>query len=362
LLAYAQAAVKANTSLVMLNVVQAAIMSLGLAAMAVMAGMDAAAGKIEVGAITAVTLMMMNIYAPLNILGFAYREIRQSIIDMEAMVDLWRQKPAVADAPDARPLPPADARGAELAFDGVGFRHSARSQGLMDVSFRAAPGTTVAVVGPSGAGKSTFLRLVLGQEGPTRGQLMLDGTPLTPECDPDRGVVFQRYSVFPHLTALQNVVFGLECDKSPILGKLFGKAKRDAEAQAKEMLAAVGLEHNLNVYPAQMSGGMQQRLAIAQALIKHPRVLLLDEPFGALDPGIRLDMHALVTRLWRENGLTIIMVTHDIKEAFKLGTRVLAFDKRRVDPHAPNRYGATAVYDVPVRKEKPPPAPLVDLV
>ena len=103
-----------------------------------------------------------------------------------------------------------------------------------------------------------------------------------------------------------------------------------------------------------MSGGMQQRLAIAQALIKKPRVLLLDEPFGALDPGIRNDMHTLVTRLWRDNGLTIIMVTHDIKEAFKLGTRVLAFDKRRVDPHAPNRFGATAVYDVPVTKKAQP--------
>jgi len=222
---------------------------------------------------------------------------------------------------------------------------------LERVNLDIAEGSFVSVIGPSGAGKSTFLRLVLGQEGPTRGQILLDGTPLTPECHPDRGVVFQRYSVFPHLTALQNVTFGLECDQSPILARLFGKARRDAQALAKDMLAAVGLEHNLNVYPAQMSGGMQQRLAIAQALIKHPRVLLLDEPFGALDPGIRNDMHLLVTRLWREHGLTIIMVTHDIKEAFKLGTRVLAFDKRRVDPHAPHRYGATAVYDVPVTKK-----------
>ena len=178
LLAYAEAAVKANTSLVMLNVVQAAIMSLGLAAMAVMAGMDAAAGRIEVGAITTVTLTMMNIYAPLNILGFAYREIRQSIIDMEAMVDLWRQKPAVADAPHARPLPPADARGAELVFDRVGFRHSARAQGLVDVSFHAAPGLTVAVVGPSGAGKSTLVRLAMRLIDPQEGAVLLDGCDL----------------------------------------------------------------------------------------------------------------------------------------------------------------------------------------
>jgi NitT/TauT family transport system ATP-binding protein len=221
---------------------------------------------------------------------------------------------------------------------------------LERVSLDIAEGSFVSVVGPSGAGKSTFLRLILGQEAPTRGRILLDGTPLTAECAPDRGVVFQRYSVFPHLTAIQNVVFGLECAGAPLVGKLFGRRRREARRFAAEMLAAVGLEHNLDAYPAQMSGGMQQRLAIAQALIKHPRVLLLDEPFGALDPGIRNDMHALVTRLWREHGLTIVMVTHDIKEAFKLGTRVLAFDKRRVDPQAPHRYGATAVYDVPVTK------------
>jgi NitT/TauT family transport system ATP-binding protein len=206
----------------------------------------------------------------------------------------------------------------------------------------------VAVVGPSGAGKSTFLRLILGQEGPSRGEVLLDGTLLRPECNPDRGVVFQRYSVFPHLTVLGNVMFGLECGAAPVTARLFGARRRAAVAEATEMLAAVGLEHTLHAYPAQLSGGMQQRLAIAQALVKHPRILLLDEPFGALDPGIRLDMHTLVTRLWQERGLTIIMVTHDIHEAFKLSTRVLAFDKRRHDPHAPDRFGSTATYDVPL--------------
>jgi NitT/TauT family transport system ATP-binding protein len=118
------------------------------------------------------------------------------------------------------------------------------------------------------------------------------------------------------------------------------------------MLHHVGLGDSLAVYPRELSGGMQQRLAIAQALIKRPRILLLDEPFGALDPGVRLDMHALITELWREHGLTILMVTHDIKEAFKLGTRVLAFDKRRRDPQAPHRFGSTAVYDFPLDEKK----------
>lgn len=204
----------------------------------------------------------------------------------------------------------------------------------------------VSIVGPSGAGKSTLLRLLLGQEAPTRGRILLDGAPLKPECGPDRGVVFQRYSVFPHLDVRRNVLFGLECTRAPLTGRLFGAARRTALAEVDAMLAAVGLADSGDVYPAQLSGGMQQRLAIAQALVMRPRILLLDEPFGALDPGIRRDMHALITRLWREQGLTIIMVTHDISEAFGLGTRVLTIDKRRHDPHAPHRYGATAVYDL----------------
>lgn len=216
---------------------------------------------------------------------------------------------------------------------------------LEKVSLSVEAGAFVSIVGPSGAGKSTFLRLVLGQEAPTRGTIELDGAPLAPEPGRDRGVVFQRYSVFPHLNAVENVLFGLDCAGSPLTGRLWGAARRAARREAETMLAAVGLGGSAEVYPAQLSGGMQQRLAIAQALITRPRILLLDEPFGALDPGVRLDMHGLITDLWRAHGLTILMVTHDIKEAFKLGTRVVAFDKRRHDPQAPHRYGSTAVFD-----------------
>ena len=229
-------------------------------------------------------------------------------------------------------------------------------------------GSFVSIIGPSGAGKSSLLRIILGQEIPTRGTILLDGTPLTPECGPDRGVVFQRYSVFPHLSALRNTVFGLECAKAPLLARLFGAARRAARDEAVEMLNAVGLGDSLHLYPAQMSGGMQQRLAIAQALIKRPRILLLDEPFGALDPGIRTDMHALITRLWRDYSLTIIMVTHDIHEAFALGTRVIALDKRRHDSQAPHRFGATAIYDLPLRNradrsaDEKPDIPTNDIV
>ncbi|HZF44879.1 MAG TPA: ATP-binding cassette domain-containing protein, partial [Sphingomonadaceae bacterium] len=177
---------------------------------------------------------------------------------------------------------------------------------LEDVKLDIAAGSFVSIIGPSGAGKSSLLRVILGQETPTRGTILLDDEPLTPECGPDRGVVFQRYSVFPHLSALGNTLFGLECAQAPFTARLFGSKRRAAIAEAEEMLAAVGLGDSLHLYPAEMSGGMQQRLAIAQALVTRPRILLLDEPFGALDPGIRTDMHALITRLWRDYSLTVV--------------------------------------------------------
>lgn len=210
-------------------------------------------------------------------------------------------------------------------------------------------GAFVSIIGPSGAGKTSLLRLLLGQEAPANGSITLDGKPLAPECGPDRGVVFQRYSVFPHLTALGNVMLARDFAGAPILARLFGARRRAARAEALDMLAGVGLEGAAHQYPAQLSGGMQQRLAIAQALMMRPRILLLDEPFGALDPGIRADMHKLIRKLWRDQQLTIVMVTHDIREAFTLGTRVIALDKQRQDPHAPNRYGATITYDLKLR-------------
>jgi NitT/TauT family transport system ATP-binding protein len=241
--------------------------------------------------------------------------------------------------------PPKEAVKDALAFDDVWVEYGDKVV-LERLRFKVPAGAFVSIVGPSGAGKTTLLRLLLGQEAPTRGSATLFGEPLRAEPGPDRGVVFQRYSVFPHLTARENVVLGLDCADSPILGRLLGAKRRAAVAAADEMLASVGLADARDLHPAQLSGGMQQRLAIAQALIKHPRVLLLDEPFGALDPGVRIDMHELITEIWRKNALTIFMVTHDIQEAFKLGTRVLALDKTRRDSQAPNRFGATIVYDL----------------
>jgi NitT/TauT family transport system ATP-binding protein len=223
---------------------------------------------------------------------------------------------------------------------------------LEGLNLSIAEGEFCTLVGASGCGKSTFLRLLLGQEVPSKGAILLDGQPIANEPDASRGVVFQRYSVFPHLSVLDNVALGLELPRSALLGRLFGNAKREAREQASVLLHKVGLGHALDKYPTQLSGGMQQRLAIAQALIMKPRVLLLDEPFGALDPGIRKDMHALLLELWRETKLTVFMVTHDLSEGFNLGTRLLVFDKVRIDPHAPGAYGARITYDIPLNSDR----------
>jgi NitT/TauT family transport system ATP-binding protein len=226
---------------------------------------------------------------------------------------------------------------------------------LERINIEIAAGSFLAVVGPSGAGKSTFLRLILGQERPTRGTILLDCVPLPPEPGPDRGVVFQRYSVFPHLTVLGNVLIGFEFAASKVLARLTGAARRAAIEKSEELLEAVGLAPHRDKFPSALSGGMQQRLAIAQALARAPRVLLLDEPFGALDPGTRAQMHALITPLWRQHKMTVIMVTHDIREAFGLATRLVALDRWRRDPQAPDRFGAVVTYDLDLTRDTPVP-------
>ena len=214
------------------------------------------------------------------------------------------------------------------------------------------------IVGASGCGKSTFLRLLLSEERPTAGEIRLDGRPLAAEPQADRGVVFQRYSVFPHLTVMENLILPTELAGSALCGRFFGARRRRAMAEAEHLLERVGLSHARNAYPKTLSGGMQQRLAIAQALIPKPKVLLLDEPFGALDPGTRQRMHDIILSLWEEEKMTIFMVTHDLMEGFKLGTRMLVFDKLRWDPQAPEAYGATITYDLPTDRRRSLPEAL----
>jgi ABC-type transport system involved in Fe-S cluster assembly fused permease/ATPase subunit len=304
---YAQAAVKANTSLVLLNVVQALVMNLGLIVMAVLAGMSAAQGKMGPGDVTTVVFVMIQIYSPLAILGFAYREIRQSIIDMEAMVDLRRQVPAVADALNARELPEAQVHGADLAFNAVTFRHTARSQGLDGVSFRAAPGSTTAIVGPSGAGKTTLVRLALRLIDPQGGGVSIDGVDLRAiKQSALRGAVAlvpQDVALFND-TIRTNIGFG-----RPGASEQDVWAAADA-AELGDFIRALpeGMETKVGERGLKLSGGERQRVGLARALITHPRLLILDEATSALDSRTEAAIQATLRRL--RGGRTTLVVAH----------------------------------------------------
>ena len=229
---------------------------------------------------------------------------------------------------------------------------------LERVNVTVEEGEFISIVGASGCGKSTFLRMLLAEETPTRGAIRIDGGEPAVEPNPERGVVFQRYSVFPHLTVRDNILAGEGF--ATAWGRLGGAARKAAGERADAMLARIGLNHVAGQYPASLSGGMQQRLAIGQALTAKPRVLLLDEPFGALDPGTRIQMHEFLMEMRAETNMTIFMVSHDLEEAFKLGDRVLVFDKPRWDPHDPGAYGATITYDFDARDKGIPYQNILD--
>ena len=178
----------------------------------------------------------------------------------------------------------------------------------------------------------------------------IDGAPMAKEPGRDQGIVFQRYSVFPHMRVVDNLVASRAFGQS-FFGRL-GSAERRAEREkAMGTLARIGLDHVATQFPASLSGGMLQRLAIAQALAGDPKILLLDEPFGALDPGTKIVMHDFLQDLRDETGMTVFMVTHDLEEAFKLGDRVWAFDKPVWDKDDPEKNAATITYDFDARDD-----------
>jgi len=190
---------------------------------------------------------------------------------------------------------------------------------LQDISFTIEDlpnvGELITIVGPSGCGKSTLLRIIAGLKPhfpATSGQVLVLNQPVM-EPGPDRGLVDQKYSMLPHLNVINNVAFGL---------RLRGVARSERLDRASEWVKKVGLEGSERKYPSELSGGMQQRVAIAATLILQPRILLMDEPFGALDPGIRLRMQELLIQLWSEQQSTVFLVTHSVEEAVYLGDRV----------------------------------------
>ena len=189
---------------------------------------------------------------------------------------------------------------------------------LDNVSLSIKPGEFVSIVGASGCGKSTLLRLVIGLEGDYQGDILLDGQQVV-GTSLDRGIVFQEHRLFPWLTVEQNVAVG-------VLNASGTEAAKTKSVQ--EHIALVGLKGFETAYPHQLSGGMSQRVAIARALVSRPQVLLLDEPFGALDALTRGHLQQELERIWRAEGITAILVTHDVEEAVYLGDRVVIMQPR----------------------------------
>lgn len=188
---------------------------------------------------------------------------------------------------------------------------------LNNVNMQIKAGEFVSLIGPSGCGKSTFLRLLAGLSKPDEGSFSLDGTPITAPGY-ERGLVFQDPTLFPWLTVYDNIAFGIK------IRNIYHEKKREVQ----DFIRLVGLEGFEKAYPHQLSGGMAQRVALARALVNHPKVLLLDEPFGALDAFTRMNMQDELIKIWRERGTTMVMVTHDVDEAIYLSDRIFVMSAR----------------------------------
>jgi NitT/TauT family transport system ATP-binding protein len=184
---------------------------------------------------------------------------------------------------------------------------------LKDINFQTHRREFLCIIGPSGCGKSTLVRILAGLETSSAGEVLLDGRPVTGPGR-ERGMVFQGYTLFPWLTVKKNVMFGLRMNQV---------SRAEAAKQADEWLALIGLTKFADVYPHQLSGGMKQRVAIVRALVNHPRILLMDEPFSALDAQTRARMQAYLLEIWKKVDITIIFITHDLDEAIFLADRIL---------------------------------------
>lgn len=207
----------------------------------------------------------------------------------------------------------------ELSHIGKSFtnRNGEEIQALRDINLTIEPGSFVSLIGPSGCGKSTLLRLISGLSFPDGGKVLLDGNPVTAP-GADRGFMFQEHNLFPWLTIYENVAFGLKARK------IFEENKNKVD----EMIELVGLSDFKESYPHQLSGGMCQRASLARALTGNPKVLLLDEPLGALDAFTRMNIQDEIQRIWKEEKMTMIMVTHDVDEAVYLSDTVVVMTAR----------------------------------
>ena len=215
---------------------------------------------------------------------------------------------------------------------------------LDNIDLTVKRGELVTVVGPSGCGKSTMLRMILGQEAPSVGEMLIDGKPVGLP-DKSRGIVYQNYSLFPNLTVMENVIRFHTLSHNPITARL---KRKEFEALGMEYLTKVRLQDHANKYPSELSGGMRQRVAIAQAMMAKPKILLMDEPFGALDQGTREDLQMFLIELWLQEQMTVFFVTHQIDEAIYLGSRLVLLSQYYTDDRGSTAHdrGAKIVMDM----------------
>lgn len=226
-----------------------------------------------------------------------------------------------------------------LKVDGLSkvFESSKGSiEALRDIHFEAHRREFVCIIGPSGCGKSTLIRILAGLDFPSGGRMLVDGREVTGP-GPDRGMVFQGYTLFPWLTVKRNVMFGL---------KIAGASDGNAESEAMQWIDLVGLSKFADAYPGQLSGGMKQRVAIARALATQPRILLMDEPFGALDAQTRCKLQGYLLQIWKNIDITVVFITHDLDEAIYLADRILVL---KAHPGEINE-----VIEVPVPRPRSP--------
>jgi ATP-binding cassette subfamily B protein len=304
---YARAAVKANSSLQILNALQSAVLNLGLLSIILLAGVEVMAGRMSLGGVTACILILQQVYGPLFTLGTNYREIRQAFIDMEQMLALRAIAPEIVDPPRPLPLPPMRGSGAELRFEAVGFRHTARSSGLEGVSFVTPPGTTTALVGPSGSGKTTIARLALRLLDPQEGAVLLDGVDVR---SVSQGELRRATALVPQDVALfndtlwANIAFANpEADEAAVWeAATAAELAPFIESLPKKMETLVG-ERGLK-----LSGGERQRVGIARALLAGPRLLILDEATSALDGPTEAAIQTTLRKVMR--GRTSLVVAH----------------------------------------------------
>ena len=218
--------------------------------------------------------------------------------DVAARFERIRQRPVVLSVRDLK-----------KSFGASGNEHVVFDKVSIDIRRRE----FITIIGPSGCGKSTFIRIAAGLDEASGGEMLLNGKPIHGP-GPDRGMVFQGYTLFPWLTVKQNVMFGLQMQ---------GKDNTTAEADARQWLEMVGLSRFEESYPHEISGGMKQRVAIARALANNPQVLIMDEPFGALDALTRAKMQSYLLQIWKRVNVTILFITHDLDEAIYLSDRIV---------------------------------------